>query len=111
MGLAKVFIVGIFALGVIAVHGESASIPVDFQREVRPILSDNCFACHGPDASTRLANLRLDTREGAFSHRDNGTPIVPGDPDASLIIKRLTHPQEALRMPPCLLYTSPSPRD
>ena len=100
MVLAKVFIVGIFALGVIAVHGESASIPVDFQREVRPILSDNCFACHGPDASTRLANLRLDTREGAFSHRDNGTPIVPGDPDASLIIKRLTHPQEALRMPP-----------
>ena len=73
---------------------------VDFQREVRPILSDNCFQCHGPDASTRLADLRLDIHEGAFGRRDNGTPIVPGDPDASLVMKRLTHEQEALRMPP-----------
>ena len=77
-----------------------AAARVDFQREVRPILSDNCFQCHGPDASTRLADLRLDVREGAFGSRDNGIPIVPGDPESSLVVKRLTHEQEALRMPP-----------
>ncbi len=87
-------------LGIAPAAAEPAAARVDFQREVRPILSDNCFQCHGPDASKRLADLRLDVREGAFDRRDNGTPIVPGDPDASLIIKRLTHEQEALRMPP-----------
>ena len=87
-------------LGITSVSAETTAAHVDFQLEVRPILSDNCFQCHGPDSSTRLANLRLDTREGAFTHRDNGVPVVPGDPDASLIMKRLTHEQEALRMPP-----------
>ena len=87
-------------LGITSVSAETTAAHVDFQLEVRPILSDNCFQCDGPDSSTRLANLRLDTREGAFTHRDNGVPVVPGDPDASLIMKRLTHEQEALRMPP-----------
>ena len=73
---------------------------VDFQRQVRPILSDNCFQCHGPDQATRMAGLRLDTNEGAFSKRDNGTTIVPGDPRASLVYQRVTHDNEVLRMPP-----------
>ncbi len=73
---------------------------VDFQRVVRPILSNNCFQCHGPDKDTRMAGLRLDTREGAFAARKNGTPVVPGNPQASLLYQRITHPDVARRMPP-----------
>ena len=79
---------------------KAASATVDFQRQVRPILSDNCFQCHGPDQAARMVDLRLDTNEGAFSKRDNGTPIVPGDPEASLVYQRITHENEVLRMPP-----------
>ena len=78
----------------------SDSDKVDFQRQVRPILSDNCFLCHGPDKGTRLADLRLDTNDGAFSKRDNGMTIVPGDPEASLFYQRISHKNEVLRMPP-----------
>ena len=78
----------------------SGASTVDFQRDVRPILSNHCFECHGPDSATRMADLRLDTREGAFSRRPNGSLIVPGDPEASLLYQRISHPQAALRMPP-----------
>ncbi len=91
------------ALGLLLAGAPSpaASIdPVDFQRQVRPILSDNCFACHGPDAETRMADLRLDTREGAFAQRQNGSPVIPGDFNTSLLYKRITHQNEVLRMPP-----------
>src|SRR5437773_5535999 len=73
---------------------------VDFQRVIRPILSDNCFHCHGPDKNTRMADLRLDTREGVFTARENGTPIVPGNPQASLLYQRITEEDSARRMPP-----------
>ncbi len=78
----------------------AATSAVDFQRVVRPILSNNCFHCHGPDRSTRMAKLRLDTREGAFAARKNGTPVVPGNPRASLLYQRITHADAARRMPP-----------
>src|SRR6266516_7027835 len=73
---------------------------VDFQRDVRPILSDNCFACHGPDEGTRMAGLRLDKRDGAFSERKSGQVIAPGKPELSILYKRIAHDDEALRMPP-----------
>lgn len=73
---------------------------VDFQRQVRPILSDACFLCHGPDKSTRVMGLRLDTQEGAFSTRKTGKVIVPGDAKASLLYQRISNPNPALRMPP-----------
>ncbi len=73
---------------------------VDFQRDVRPILSDNCFQCHGPDQEARQANLRLDTEAGAFSERRSGPTIAPSDAAASLVFQRITHENDRRRMPP-----------
>ncbi len=73
---------------------------VDYQTEIRPLLSDKCFQCHGPDAATRMVDLRLDRREGLFGERPGGAPVVPGDPDSSLVYQRITHQNEVLRMPP-----------
>jgi Protein of unknown function (DUF1553)/Protein of unknown function (DUF1549)/Planctomycete cytochrome C/Concanavalin A-like lectin/glucanases superfamily len=73
---------------------------VDFQRQVRPILSDKCFLCHGPDPGTRMVGLRLDIPEGAFSVRKNGSPVVPGKPDQSLLIQRIYSNNPGFRMPP-----------
>ena len=73
---------------------------VDFQREIRPLLSDACFQCHGPDPKVRMAGIRLDLREDLFQARTSGAPVVPGDPDNSLIFQRITQEDANLRMPP-----------
>ena len=86
------------ALPAEAQEGEAPA--VDFQREVRPILADNCFQCHGPDENTRQVRLRLDTEDGAFAERPNGRPVVPGDAAASLVYQRVAHDDPRRRMPP-----------
>ena len=73
---------------------------VQFNRDIRPILADKCFHCHGPDAAQRQTELRLDLETGAFGTRDGRHAIVPGNPDASELIQRITTADSAERMPP-----------
>jgi hypothetical protein len=74
---------------------------VDFNRQVRALLSDRCFACHGPDSRDRKGGLRLDTPEGMFEEARSGfAPVVPGDVEESELIARITTDDDADRMPP-----------
>ncbi|WP_437206773.1 PSD1 and planctomycete cytochrome C domain-containing protein [Planctomicrobium sp. SH664] len=86
----------LLAIAISASASGRAAEPLDFNRDVRPILSDKCISCHGPDAAHRAADLRLDDRESAV---DFGA-IQPGDPHASLMIQRITAEEESERMPP-----------
>src|SRR5689334_2278021 len=79
---------------------QAADDQIDFKRDIRPILSNACFLCHGPDDKGRKGELRLDTRDGAFKTKDGVTPIVPGKPDQSELIKRITTADKDDLMPP-----------
>jgi mono/diheme cytochrome c family protein len=80
---------------------ESPSGSVDYERQVRPILVDNCLACHGADAETRYGGLRLDKRDAALLGGDSQLKaIVPGKPDESELIKRITSSDPDVVMPP-----------
>ena len=79
---------------------ESAEATVNYNLDVRPILANNCFACHGPDAKTREADLRLDTKEGAFSEPSGYPVIVPGKPEESELHLRIASNDDHYRMPP-----------
>ncbi|MEM9109747.1 MAG: PSD1 and planctomycete cytochrome C domain-containing protein [Planctomycetota bacterium] len=76
--------------------------PISFNRDIRPILSDKCFACHGPDtaAGDKMGGIRLDTREAAMMPGESGAiPIIPGDADGSEVIRRIKHKNPNLVMP------------
>ena len=80
----------------LATHAE-----VSFNRDIRPIMSDTCFRCHGPDKSARMAGMRLDIREEALKRTQSGAvPIVPGDPEHSAIVQRVFESNAARVMPP-----------
>ena len=75
--------------------------PIDFNRDIRPILSDKCFACHGPDATTKKIKLRLDSEAAATADLGRGRrAVVPGDIENSQLVRRITAADEAMRMPP-----------
>jgi hypothetical protein len=78
----------------------NAALPVDFTNEVRPILSEYCFHCHGPDKSTRKAKLRLDLSEGALRDLGGYSAVIPGKPEDSELVFRLHSDDKEELMPP-----------
>lgn len=77
------------------------ALAVDFSRQILPLLSDKCISCHGPDPTSRMANLRLDTREGALA------VITPGAPATSKLLARVAPAKPALLMPPARSHKAP----
>src|SRR3954463_2642203 len=87
--------------GLAFVSAACAEQTVDFNREIRPILSNKCYACHGPDDGKREAGLRLDDAKIATKKLESGSvAIVPGKSQASELIRRITSSDEDERMPP-----------
>jgi hypothetical protein len=80
--------------------GPVSSPTVEFNRDIRPILSDRCYQCHGPDGARRKANLRLDQESSTQSERDGHRAITPGDLEASELYRRITAEDDSERMPP-----------
>jgi hypothetical protein len=82
---------------------QAADVPaekIDFNKQIRSILSNRCFACHGPDEEEREGDLRFDTAEGALADLGGHSAIVPGKPEESSLIERITTDDPDLRMPP-----------
>ena len=97
----------LFTSGLPSLAEEQAKI--DFAREIRPILSNRCFVCHGPDENTREADLRLDRRDGAFADLGGYQAVVPGKPEESEVFLRISEKDEDMRMPPA--ETEPMPAE
>jgi hypothetical protein len=96
VAVAMVLVVVRITLWATADASEPAAVPLDFNRDIRPILSENCFYCHGQDGNKREADLRLDDREAAI----HAGAIVPGDPGASVLLERIHSTDADVVMPP-----------
>ncbi len=88
-----------WALALTAAASMAAS-PIEFNRDVRPILSDKCFSCHGPDAAVKRIPLRLDSEAAAKADLGGRRAVVEGKPEQSVLIQRITAEKRAMRMPP-----------
>src|SRR3954452_11650054 len=91
-----------FALLLVLSAGPPQHAAVQFNRDIRPILSDKCYACHGPDQNNRKTKMRLDIEADA-----KAAAIVPGDPDKSELYRRVSSTDKARRMPPAYLGHEP----
>ncbi|MFZ5927682.1 MAG: DUF1553 domain-containing protein [Acidobacteriota bacterium] len=100
-----------FVVGLVVSSGPVRGAGPDFQKEVRPILSANCFHCHGNDRTTRMAGLRLDLKEGLYSTRRNGPVVAPGRPEKSLLYQRISARDPARRMPPPQAHKTLKPEE
>lgn len=99
----RLLALSIFGLSVLVGSILSAEAPeteLQFNRDIRPILSNHCFHCHGPDESTREAGLRLDRREELLKLHDGKAILVPGKPEQSELVARITSTDEFVQMPP-----------
>jgi hypothetical protein len=84
-----------------SIHADSSGSDIHFNKDILPILSKHCFACHGPDKQQRKADLRLDTQEGLFATLDGVAMVSPGKPEASSLVERIrTHDPDDLMPPP-----------
>jgi len=83
---------------------ENGQGAVEFNRDIRPILSDRCYTCHGPDKANRKTNMHFDSEEGAFTPLNSGGfAIVRGDPSKSVMFQRISSDNQAFRMPPAYM--------
>jgi len=101
IGVAQ--LLGLSIVGLLGAAQLRAAEPreaVEFNRDVRPILADHCFQCHGPDAKQRKADLRLDTPEAADPKREGGPIVVGGQPEKSELWRRINSTDGDERMPP-----------
>jgi hypothetical protein len=91
---------GCFQISCSLIATAAETKPIDFNRDIRPILSDKCFACHGFDKGHRQADLRLDVAEGAFDNTRSSIAITPGDISKSEVWSRITTTDPDAIMPP-----------
>ncbi len=87
-------------LAILVLPMAQAEEPISFSRQIRPILSENCIACHGPDDKARKAKLRLDDEASAKADRKGDIAIVPGKPELSSLIQRIESKDPDEVMPP-----------
>ena len=103
LGLASI-ILGLTMMGTAPARADDKP---RYNRDIRPILAENCFACHGPDSASRKADLRLDRRQDATRELPTGVvPVVPGDPDTSELVFRIEESDPSVTMPPPELHKS-----
>lgn len=109
--LLRAIFLGLTVGALESVANELAPARPGFNRDIRPILSDACFHCHGPDQNTREAGLRLDVRDDATTATESGAvAIVPGHPEKSEVVRRILSTDEDDRMPPDRSHKSLTPR-
>ncbi len=98
---ARLTLLLVFFPGILAGENGFAGDPVSYNRDIRPIFSDKCYLCHGPDESSRQAGFRLDRRNSATAEADSGErPIVPGEPESSELMRRILSGDDYESMPP-----------